>query len=350
MAPKAVRRSFLSLPVVVALVAGAAFTTAAPVGAASALKLKGISVFVTDSCPRPAAAWQALATSNMRSVKALGANSVALSFPYYTASVTSNSVFVANTCPNSNPPRLSPSPARLAVIVKAAHKLHLRVSLRPLLDEAHLAKWRGAITPRNATAWFKSYRSVLAPYLRMAKTTKAEEFGIMGELNSLAGNPNWVPTVSFARHLYPGKLLVVPTWPRGPSNHARGTTWGVDAYPRLPHAKPDATPAQLLAGWNSALKQTKLPAGVTLYEVGINAVDGAYAFPSVYNQGAFDQQIQVNWFTAACNFVKSHNFGGLYYWGQWFEANGGNLLTQPNPGAATQIQPNSQPLIRKCFH
>ena len=33
----------------------------------------------------------------------------------------------------------------------------------------------------------------------------------------------------------------------------------------------------------------------------------------------------------------------------WLEANGGNLLSQPNPNAASQIQPDSQAVIRNCF-
>jgi hypothetical protein len=48
--------------------------------------------------------------------------------------------------------------------------------------------------------------------------------------------------------------------------------------------------------------------------------------------------------------VKSHKLGGIYFWGQWFESNGGRLLTQPNPYAAAQLQPKAQTAIKKCFH
>jgi hypothetical protein len=348
MAKHAVRRSFLPILVIAGLGAGAAMAPAA--GSASAASHQyGISVFVTDTCPRPDAEWQSMANNEMHGVKSLGANSVALAFPFYTKSVTANAVFTANECPNPNPARISPSPARLAVLVKAAHALKLRVVLRPLLDEAGLARWRGAITPSNPKAWFASYQHVLGPYLRMAKTNKVEQFGIAGELNSLQKNKNWPAFIKFARKLYKGQLLMAPTWPGGPMKHAAGTTLGTDAYPRFPSQKPSATVKQILTGWNRSLKGYALPPGITIYEVGINATDDAYAFPSVNHSGAFNQNIQVTWFTAACQFVKSHKLGGVYYWGQWFEANGGNLLSQPNPNAAAQLQPKAQTAIRACF-
>jgi hypothetical protein len=189
---------------------------------------------------------------------------------------------------------------------------------------------------------------MLQPYLKMAKANKVEQFAIAGELNSLQTSPYWPSFIRFARPLYSGKLLVTPTWP-GPTRHAAGTILGVDAYPSFPHAPPSTSVAQLLAGWNSVLRRVPLPHGTALYEVGINAVDGAYQAPSTFHNGAFDQQIQVNWFRTACQFMRGHKMGGVYFWGAWLEANGGNLLSQPNPNAASQIQPDSQAVIRNCF-
>ena len=361
-----VRRGLLALPLLGLLVSTA--TLATPAGAASAATPRqyGLNVYVTDTCARPASDWQTLATNEMKGVKSLGANSVALAFGFYTTDINSNSVFTANWCTAASTPSEtglgprtgpgpympvynSPSPARLGVLVKTAHKAGLRVVLRPLLNEAHLTKWRGAIAPTNVKAWFTSYESVLRPYLRMAQNNKVEQFAISGELNSLQNSPYWPSVIKFARHLYSGKLLVTPTWPLGPTRHAAGTTFGVDAYPNFSHAPSSASVAQLLAGWNGALRATSLPAGATLYEVGINAVDGAYTFPSVFHNGVFDQQIQVNWFTTACQFVKSHKLGGIYFWGSWLESNSGNLLSQPNPNAAAELQPASQTAIRACF-
>ena len=46
------------------------------------------------------------------------------------------------------------------VAIKEAHSFHLRVLLRPLLDETNLQQhggWRGSIKPSNVRLWFKSY-------------------------------------------------------------------------------------------------------------------------------------------------------------------------------------------------
>jgi hypothetical protein len=43
---------------------------------------------------------------------------------------------------------------------------------------------------------------------------------------------------------------------------------------------------------------------------------------------------QANWFTAACRFAKTHNLGGIYFWGAFLAFNSGNLLTQPAYAAA----------------
>ena len=107
--------------------------------------------------------------------------------------------------------------------------------------------------------------------------------------------------------------------------------------------------SQLLAGWNDALRTAPIPNGATMYEVGIPAIDGAYGFPSRVTQGAFSQQIQANWFAAACRFVQSHKLRGIYFWGPDFWFNHGRLMSEPDATVPFQLQPAAQTAIRACF-
>jgi hypothetical protein len=342
---------------IVALVAATAVVGVIAFSSRSAratLRTKGVNVYLTDDCSLSASEWQTTATNAVDSVKSLGANAIALAFPFYMDSINANSVVMSDRCPSAAdataPPRNTVSPERLAVLVQKAHAAGLDVVLRPLLDEANLTKWRGVIEPTDESAWFASYGDQLRPYLRMAQTNKVEQFSVSGELNSLAASRYWPALIASVRRLYSGRLVFATTWPVGGTTaHPSGSIVGIDAYPRLASTKDSASASEVLAGWNDALRTESIPNGATLYEVGINANDGAYALPSAIAQGAFNEQVQANWFTAACEFVKTHKLGGIYFWGPDIRFNHGKLTPQPEPKAPFQLQPATQAAIRECF-
>ncbi|MGD0394449.1 MAG: pentapeptide repeat-containing protein [Acidimicrobiales bacterium] len=326
---------------------------------APALQL-GIDVYVTGSC-EPAAAWQANAMNEMKGIKSLGANSVEIVFPFYALGPTTNSVFAADLCgePEAIPvPLQSPSPARLAVLVHAAESAGLHVLLRPLLDQSNLwifGNWRGNITPTNGAAWITSYESMLKPYLQMAQANKVTRFAISSELTSMATSSQWPSAIASAKKLYSGQLVFDSIWaePQKGAVHA-GTAVAQDAYPHVSHTTPTSSVAQLLAGWNTYLKGEAFAAAAaddTFEEVGIPALDGSYADPNVDPSPGetFNQTIQANWFTAACQFVKERKIAGLYFWGPWLYYNSGKLMTKPDPTQPSELQPAAQAAIRKCF-
>src|SRR5215469_4987634 len=57
----------------------------------------------------------------------LNANSVAVTFPFFTRGLTSDTVYAK--------PNLTPSSGHIAIFLAAATKAHIRVTLRPVLDE-----------------------------------------------------------------------------------------------------------------------------------------------------------------------------------------------------------------------
>ena len=181
----------------------------------------GIDVYAPDSCV-PASTWQSEATNTMQGFKSLGANSVGITFPIFTADANSNSVFAADLCnePSATPvPLQTPSPARLAVLIHAAQVAGLHVLLRPEIQESNLyftGHWRGTIGPTNKTAWFQSYQSVLKPYFQMSQANGVTRFDISVELASLQGQTTlWKSTITAAKQLYKGQLIFDSSWEAG---------------------------------------------------------------------------------------------------------------------------------------
>ncbi len=119
------------------------------------------------------------------------ANSVAVSFPFFTESLTASAVHAdART----------PSPTRVALVMSTARRAGLRTSLRPLLDEENLVQqdarsWRGKLKPADLDAWYASYEAFLTPYLDVAQRIGVDSVVLAAELNSLQGDPHWAPVV-----------------------------------------------------------------------------------------------------------------------------------------------------------
>jgi hypothetical protein len=327
-------------------------------GATLSTKQLGMNTFVSYYCESPST-WSADATTQMAQFKALGANSVALAFPLYMPSLTANTISAMNDCGKSY---VSPSPSELATVVQAAHAAHLKVLIRPLLDETNLRKeapqaWRGVIAPTSPSQWFTNYWTALQPYLAMSQQYGVERFAISTELSSMAKSFYWSPTVAQARAVYKGSLIFTASWKKdgGEVRHP-GTSFALDTYQWVNGLKVTARPSQILAGWNRALATTNRVANIasaTITEIGILAQNGAYSAPYAWSlplaTHPFNQAIQANWFTAACAFFKSHKMGGIYFWGSYLALNGGGLLKKPNPAQPSLVQPLSQKAIRVCF-
>src|SRR5262249_37675345 len=116
----------------------------------------------------------------------LNANSVALTFPFFTYGLTSDMVYAK--------PEVTPSPGDIATFLAVAAEAHTRVPLRPVLNENALVArnpqaWRGSIEPQNRPAWFRSYRKLLLPYAAAAQAGHAATFVLGTELISVEGSP-----------------------------------------------------------------------------------------------------------------------------------------------------------------
>jgi hypothetical protein len=345
---------------IAALVAVSASLSSSGAGAAAKappVPQLGFNSYVQDLCQSPAT-WASDATGQFTTLKGLGANSIALAFPLYTNSLTSNSVFAKRKCGTNYE---TPSVARLEVAIKVAHAMHLRVFLRPLLDETNLKAeggWRGTIEPTNTRRWFKSYLNALIPYLKLAHQQKVEYFAISTELDSLATKPNWTSLIRSVKRYYRGPLTFTVLWTAtavGKDTWA-GTSPGMDTYQQA-QVSNSASTTLLLDAWNGALNHNDpVPfplSSATIDEVAIVAQDGAYWQPWAWTlppkTNPYNENVQANWYSMVCTFFRTHDMAGIYFWGIWYSMGANAVLTTPGPTLSQMIQPTSAAVIKSCY-
>jgi len=282
----------------------------------------------------------------------LNANSVALTFPFFTYGLTSDMVYAK--------PEVTPSPSDIAIFLAVAAEAHIRVTLRPVLNENALVArnpqaWRGSIEPQNRAAWFRSYRKLLLPYAAAAQAGHAATFVLGTELISLEGAPQWPGIVRSVRSVYNGQA----TYDQNHDEFASYTanppvpSQNVDAYPQF--SLPDsASVASLTSSWNVWLGAHPLSVRreLTLSEIGIEAVAGSYKDPWAWRStrnAPIDTRVQAAWYKAACNAVSDEQVGGgIYWWEVNFDANPANPHAFESDRLTFLHRP-AQQVIRNCF-
>ena len=238
-------------------------------------------------------------------IKALHANSVMVSFPFFVASRTSSAVYSTVR---------TPSPADLAVFARLAMSQGLYVVLRPLMDQGGIAESRADWSPRNPKAWFASYQKFLLPYATMAQQAGIPEFYVGAEFSRFQTLSNWNGLDKALRKVYQGKLMYANNGSgvrRGDGGNA--VTRSVDAYPDL-GVSDNVKVGRLTRRW--AAYDRRLPAGNVLSEVGISGVKGAWIKPWKHNwpHPRLDVTVQTRWFSAACHAAVAQRLNGIYFW------------------------------------
>jgi hypothetical protein len=256
---------------------------------------RGIDV---DAYTYPKLDFSAAAAAVVAYVRQLHANSLSISFPLFMSNRQSSQVFAT--------PK-TPTPAQLGLFIADAERAGLYVSIRPLLSEYQIGGNRTRWLPADMTAWFASYRQFLLPYARMAQASKVGMFIVGAEFEQFGNSPLWNSLDQALAKVYHGRLA----YSSGSGQLSRSTGGlytfkTVDAYP--PMNPP------FLSGWQAY--DRGLPSGTILTEVGIGAWDGAWRAPwqhRLQNQ-LYDPQVQVRWFSAACQAAKATGLGGIYFW------------------------------------
>jgi hypothetical protein len=253
----------------------------------------------------------------------LHANSIALTFPFYTYGITSDTLYADKVT--------TPSPEHIAIFLAVARESRIRVTIRPLLSENALVEqnpiaWRGSIQPASLSAWFASYQKLLLPYARVAESGQAATFIIGAELNSLEGSAEWPALVYAIGSVYHGELAYDENFDSF-QNHDTNlplSRFGVDAYPRF-QLSDSASVSELTQAWENWLSSHSSATlhKAVLSEVGITATSGAYQSPGNWLgtvHATIVPRIQANWYAAVCQAFSADKLAGLYWWEVSFDA------------------------------
>jgi hypothetical protein len=282
----------------------------------------------------------------------LNANSIAISFPFYTYGITSDQVYAD--------PGTTPSPREIADFLTVANQSHIRVTIRPILNEDILVAqnplaWRGSIQPDSVSAWFQSYQQLLMPYAVAAQEGHAATFVIGTELESLETAPEWSGLISGIQSVYSGQLAYDENYTEFADGDQNLPLPGhnVDAYPGfdLPDDASVSTLTQAWESWIAGHREVVIQQ-MLLSEVGIAAVSGAYQSPGAWIGTAnapIDVQVQANWYQAVCNAVAAENVGGgIYWWEVNFDADPANPAPFESDRLTFLGRPAAQ-VISSCF-
>lgn len=316
----------------------------------SGMRQLGIQVYWTANRRDSDAVIRAKAQRIMNYAVSLNANSIAVTFPFYTHGITSDTLY---TSPET------PSPAHMAIFLAAAAESHLRVTLRPILNEDALVAqnpiaWRGSIRPQDRAAWFRSYQRLLLPYADVAQAGGAATFVVGTELETLEKDRHWPGLIRAVRSAYHGQLLYDENFDEFGAHDSSLplATFGVDAYPRF-NLSDSASVRRLTRAWEKWLgtHTAAVRHRTILSEVGIDAVPGSYHDPGAWlntTTSPISLEVQTKWYQAVCRAATVEQIGGLYWWEVNFD---------DNPARPGQFQSDrltflgrpAQQVIRSCF-
>ena len=190
------------------------------------------------------------ARTSLRELRATGATWAMVLVTVYQDDVDSTTI--SRTEPNT------PTDASLTGIIAYAHKIGLKVMLKPQLDLLNdPSHWRGQIGPdftdADWTAWFASYDEQIVHYAQLATDTGCQQFSVGCELDStVVHEAAWRQVIADVRAVYKGKLTYADDQI---SSDPGAVAWwdavdliGQDAYPTLT-TRLHPTVAQLATGW-----------------------------------------------------------------------------------------------------
>jgi hypothetical protein len=223
----------------------------------------------------------------------------------------------------------SMSPSDIAALATIAKADGLQIQMRPIIRVGppsgwNIAKrsWEGHIQPPNQQKWFENLLAAELPYLRVAKADHVEQFVVGSELAGLQYSRSW-PWFLARAHADCGCQVAYPAemsqYIQNPGTLPRTQALGTDLYPKL-NLPANASQARVTAGWEASL--SKVPASqrsqlerTSLDEVSIRATAGAYKRPTDWNlNGKPDPEVQVRYFTAACQTAAKYHLQALFFY------------------------------------
>jgi hypothetical protein len=218
-----------------------------------------------------------------------------------------------------------PTDSDIIHVIKEAHRLGLKVMLKPHILIEGGTVWPGLIgqgfTEADWKAWFESYQDFINHYAKLAQLSGVEQFSVGAELTASENRAeDWLALIAEVRDRFHGTITYAANW-----GTETGIRWwdavdyiGVDPYyPLANHNHPtldelksawqlySAEYAELASQWNKPILFT---------ELGYRSIDGGTKDPSNWQvEGSPDIQEQADAYQAVFETVYDQPwFAGVF--------------------------------------
>ena len=309
----------------------------------------GIDLYARNNYP--AAKVEAYGRRTLTYIKnVLKADAVGISWNFYAPNLYSPVVQATNA---------TLSARNVAILTKIAMQKHLLVQYRPLIQVPSTQNhWAGLVNPYPPAKWFDSFFNAELPYLKVAQRFGVREFVTATEMQDLNTSPLWPSFFTRVSRVYHG-VISYSAWDGDYFGTAPGNSFQI-AEPKLLPVKylgmdmywhtsipPNATASQVRAAWADLFGKVAAPllARTAIDEIGIQARVGAYSTPQDLNAaGGLDEQVQANWFAAACTTVRRFHMRGVFF----FKVNLTDNPAHPAESLSTFEGKKGATAIREC--
>lgn len=253
-------------------------------------------------------------------IKPTGANWISVVVTCYQEKISSTRI-------ECKPETKTPTDDDLAHVISDAHRLGLRVMLKPHIDlDGDPTHWRGEIGSGNDEAawkdWFVSYNDFITHYAKVAQKNGADYFVIGTELiKTSPRDEDWRKLVKAVRQIYHGPLTYAAHFTYGET-----ITWwdaldaiGIDAYYSLSSTS-SPTIAQMRSAWQPIVTRLgalskKWGRPIILTEIGYESIDGASRTPWEATSHEVDYREQADCYQAAFEAFSGHKWlHGMFWW------------------------------------
>jgi hypothetical protein len=212
-------------------------------------------------------------------------------------------------------------------VIKKAHKLGLKIMLKPHLDilNSEEGYWRadiGFYDEPSWEEWFREYAGFILHYAKIAEKYDVEIFCVGTELSFTTQKTYfWEQVINEIRNTYKGKLTYAANW----DNYSSVGFWhkldyiGIDAYFPLTY-KRDPSLEDIKDGWRKWVCEidiwyAKVGKPIIFTEIGYSSSRNAPSEPWKDGYGNADVNMQAKCYTAFFDIVwKQPWLAGVYWW------------------------------------
>ena len=215
--------------------------------------------------------------------------------------------------------------------LRYARALGMHVAVKPLVDALD-GTFRGALAPRDRSAFFRSYAQLLDQAAVLAAAGHAEDLVVGTELKSLSGDEaRWRTLIARARRSFRGRLTYGANWI---DEAEQIRFWdaldeiGIDAYMPLSATNVDPPLGDLEAAWRPYERRMAALAARARRPVmlGYPSRQGATRRPGVEGNGPVSQTAQATAYEAAFRALRDDRWLRGIWWWEW-SADGANART-----------------------